>query len=327
MVHDILFKEWGRLHGWIQENRDFRLWRKRIQSKMWYWEKNGQKNEDLLTGELLTDSLQWLTNDANQIEFSEKRYIQNSAAKNKPDATKQGLTFISRCILLFILMGSLGFGIWYVWDINRNMTRLSQKNATLFQDLVKTQKKLSHTKIALDNLNKKFKESEKKWQNALDKASSADHKIAQANEKLQSAQDIKWRSEQQMQFATQKLKESKTLLTQARKKQEALKEQTQEFENHYQEQVAAIQRQTLELEEQKKQAEIKMAAAEQLAQDAQAQLQLVSEKKAQSETLIQEMKQKQATLTQAACAFALTHLTLDEWRVQMEKSPLKTICK
>jgi energy-coupling factor transporter ATP-binding protein EcfA2 len=327
VVHDILLKEWGRLHGWIQENRDFRLWRKRLQSKLWYWEKNGQKPEDLLSGELLADSIQWLDDNSEQIEFSEKRYIQNSAIKNKPGATKNKFAFILRCILIFILLAGSMFAGMFVFDMKKNIYQLTQTNENLTHIFQDTQKKLTHTSKSLDDLNKKFHAGEKKWQEALNKAASASQKIESANQKMQQAQDIKWRSERQIQFAEKKLKESEAMLAQVKSKQSALKEQTREFEQHYQEQVAAIQVQTMNIEEQSKQAEIKMEAAEQLARDAQAQLQLVSEKKAQFEATIEEMKQKQAILTESACAFALTYLTLDKWRALIDQSPLKDICK
>jgi len=327
VVHDILFKEWGRLHGWIQENRDFRLWRKRLQSKLWYWEKNGQKAEDLLTGELLADSLQWLADDTEQIEFSEKRYIQNSATKNKPDVTKKKITFIMRCTLLFFLFAGLMFAGLYVFDIKTELHELTGTNAHLTDTLQKTQKKLSHANQSLTDLKKKYHEGEQKWQIAINKAATATQKIESANNKMQQAQDIKWRAERQIEFAEKKLRESQALLAKAKLKQTALKEQTKEFEQHYQEQVSAIQTQTLDLEEKSKQADIKMAAAEQLARDAQAQLQLVSEKKAQFESTIQEMKQNQAILTESACAFVLTYLTLDQWHALIRESPLKNICE
>jgi energy-coupling factor transporter ATP-binding protein EcfA2 len=326
VVHDILFKEWGRLHGWIQENRDFRLWRKRLQSKLWYWEKNGQKPEDLLTGELLADSLQWLDDDSEQLEFSEKRYILNSASKNKPGAAKKRLGFIVRCIFVFILIAGLMFASLYVFDIKNSLRQFAQTNEQLKQTLQITQKKLADANQSLTDLKEKLDVGEKKWQEALNKSASANEKIESANKRIQQAQDIQWRAERQMQFAEKKLKASEALLAQAKTQQASLKKQTHEFEQHYQEQVSAIQTQTAALEEQSQQANIKMAAAEQLAQDAQAQLQLVSEKTAHFETTIQDMKQKQAILTDAACAFALTHLTLDKWRVLMEQSPLKDIC-
>jgi len=327
VVHDILFKEWGRLHGWIQENRDFRLWRKRLQSKLWYWEKNGQKSDDLLSGELLTDSLQWLDDDSGQIEFSEKRYIQNSAAKNKPGATKKRFTYILKWLFIFILFTGILFASLYMIDMKRSIYQLALEKTHVKLTLQETQKKLSQVNQSLNDWKKKYHASEKEWQEALNKTAAATEKIESANQKMQQAQDIQWRAERQMQFAEKKRKESEALLDRAKSQLAALKEQTREFEQHYQEQVTAIKTQTEDIEEQSKQAAIKMTAAEQLAQDAQAQLQLVSEKKVQFETTIQEMKEKQAILTEAACSLALTYLTLDKWRALIDQSPLKDICE
>jgi len=327
VVHDILLKEWGRLHGWIQENRDFRLWRKRLQSKMWYWEKNGQKIDDLLSGELLTDSLQWLDSDPEQIEFSEKRYIQTSADKNKPGNTKKRLIFIARSFLITVFLLLFLFGAFYIWHTNQTLKNLYEQNERFHQAVAaNTQKSIAANELIV-KLKQKIKNSEKKWQEALDKVKSADLKIKEANKKLQEAQDIKWRAERQIAFATEKLKKSKTVLADVQGQKGALKEQTQEFEQHYQQRVEQIKAQKITLSEQQKQVELKMAAAEKLAIDARGQLQLVSEKKAQMVKQIQAIQQEKTVLLKAACAFTLTHLALDQWQAMLENSPLKTLCE
>ncbi|MBF0452194.1 MAG: hypothetical protein HQK75_15945 [Candidatus Magnetomorum sp.] len=327
VVHDILLKEWGRLHGWIQENRDFRLWRKRLQSKMWYWEKNGQKIEDLLTGDLLIDSMQWMLTDPDSIEFSEKRYIQASNDKNKPGKTKKRLAFIGRFLILSAIVCTLAFSIWHLMNMTQAIELLHQNNIQLNKTLLATQKKLTDANTALIELDQKYQNGQQTWKDALEKATTADQRIQTANEELQQAKDLQWRSERQITFAKEKIKQSEALLEEVQKKNIAIKEQTQEFERHYQEQVTAIQSQTIAAEEKAKQADIKMLAAEQLAKDARAQLQLASEKQAQFNTAIQTMKQQKAELLEAACAFAVTPLTSSQWQLQREQSPLKKLCE
>jgi hypothetical protein len=327
VVHDILLKEWGRLHGWIQENRDFRLWRKRLQSKMWYWEKNGQKTDDLLTGELLTDSMQWLKTDPDNIEFSEKRYIQASEEKNKPGSAKKRLAFMGRSFLLIAMICTVVFSVWHMINITQSLETFYYNNVQLGKTLLATQQKLKESNQALIELKNHYQDGQNKWKHALEKAKIADQQIQAAKNELQRAQDMKWRSEKQIAFAKEKLKKSKALLEEVQKKTITLKEQTQEFEKHYQEQVFAIQSQTIEAEVKKKEAEAKMAAAEQLTQDARAQLELVAEKNAQFDLTIQSMQQKQNEILDAACAFALTSMTLERLKDHIEQSPLKQFCK
>ena len=327
VVHDILLKEWGRLRGWIQENRDFRLWRKRLQSKMWYWEKNGQKPDDLLTGELLIDSMQWFQTDPDNIEFSEKRYIQASESKNKPGSFKKRLAFIGRSFLIIIMFCMIGFSIWHIISVTQTLEALYNNNVQLNKTLLATQQKLKDSNNELIELNQLYKKDLQNWNVALDKAKTADQKIQTAEKELQRAKDIQWRAEKQIAFAKEKLKESEAILEEAQHKTKALKEQTQEFERHYQEQVVAIKSQTVEADEKAKQADAKMSAAEQLEQNARAQLQLVSEKKAQFDMTIQEMQQKHTQLIDAACEFALTPLTINQWKIKIEQSPLKQLCK
>ncbi|KPA11959.1 repeat-containing protein [Candidatus Magnetomorum sp. HK-1] len=327
VVHDILLKEWGRLHGWIQENRDFRLWRKRLQSKMWHWEKHGQKAEDLLFEELLSNSLQWLQSDPDSIEFSEKRYIQNSAAKNNPGVLKKRLVVIARSIGLLGIIITLCFCGWHFWNAIKRMEILQHENIQLNQSLLTTKTKLNNVSNDLDKLDKKYQNDLKKWQNALKKADSADQKIKTAKDELQRAKDMKWRSEKQINFAEDKLKQSEKLLAEVQEKTKSLKEQTQEFERHYLEQVAEIKERTIDSEKKLKQAKTQVAAAEKLSKKAHAQLKLASEKQTKFETTIRNLKQKNILLIESACAFALTPLTTEQWQNKLDQSPLLKICK
>jgi len=327
IVHDILLKEWVRLNGWIQEKREFRLWRKRLQSKMWYWEKHGQKADDLLSDELLNISLQWLQSDPDSIEFSEKRYIQNSALKNNPGVLKKRLVFIGRIFGLFAIILTISFCGWHFWKAIHTMDILQNKNLQLNQKLMTTKTKLNNVNNSLESLKKKYKNDHKNWKNALKKAEDADKKLKAAKEELQSVKDIKWRSEQQINFAEKKLKQSEKLHEIVQEKNKLLKEQTQEFERHYQEQVAAIKSQTLAAEKKMKQAETKLTAANKLSEDVQNELKKALQMQEKFETVIHKLKQKNSLLLKSACSFALTPLTTEQWRIQLDKTDLKKICK
>ncbi|MCB0191782.1 MAG: trypsin-like peptidase domain-containing protein [Anaerolineae bacterium] len=75
IIHDALLREWGRLKHWLIEQREFYLWRQRLDERLQEWE--AQKGE-LLRDASLTEAERWLaerSDDLNQVELA---YIQES---------------------------------------------------------------------------------------------------------------------------------------------------------------------------------------------------------------------------------------------------------
>ncbi|MDM8566345.1 caspase family protein [Candidatus Halobeggiatoa sp. HSG11] len=78
--HDALIGGWARLRGWIDDNRDFRRWCDWLRGELNSW-LNGDKEDKglLITGEVrLSESEEKLTKHAEQLNDTEKRYIEDS---------------------------------------------------------------------------------------------------------------------------------------------------------------------------------------------------------------------------------------------------------
>lgn len=53
LVHEALIQEWNRLHSWIEEEREFRLWQERLRATMQQWEASKRDKGALLRGKSL----------------------------------------------------------------------------------------------------------------------------------------------------------------------------------------------------------------------------------------------------------------------------------
>jgi len=74
-IHDALLREWGQLRGWLKEQREFYLWRQRLDERLREW-KAGKG--DLLRGAALTEAEQKLANSPTDLNQAEQTYILKS---------------------------------------------------------------------------------------------------------------------------------------------------------------------------------------------------------------------------------------------------------
>jgi formylglycine-generating enzyme required for sulfatase activity len=77
--HEALIRQWQRLQGWLNEDREFLLWRERLRGRVNDWQQNKQDEGTLLRGALLVEAQRWLTQKADMLTDEEKDYIRHSA--------------------------------------------------------------------------------------------------------------------------------------------------------------------------------------------------------------------------------------------------------
>lgn len=78
-----LLHEWGRLKRWIQEDRDFLLWRQRLREKYSEWERIGRDKGALLVGALLTEARKWLAKRGVDLLEDERKFISASIWRHR----------------------------------------------------------------------------------------------------------------------------------------------------------------------------------------------------------------------------------------------------
>jgi WD40 repeat protein len=60
VAHEALIRNWERLRTWLNEDREFLLWRQRIQNQMELWEEHQRDADFLLRGTQLSEAERWL---------------------------------------------------------------------------------------------------------------------------------------------------------------------------------------------------------------------------------------------------------------------------
>jgi formylglycine-generating enzyme required for sulfatase activity len=77
--HEALIRHWQRLQDWLNEDREFLLWRERLRGRVTEWQLNKKDEGTLLRGALLVEAQRWLSQKVDILTDEEKEYIRHSA--------------------------------------------------------------------------------------------------------------------------------------------------------------------------------------------------------------------------------------------------------
>jgi hypothetical protein len=80
-AQEATLRHWEKLKGWLDEKREFLVWRQQLRTSMAVWEDNGKQPGDLLTGAALSTAEDFLATYADELSASDKEYITASAAE------------------------------------------------------------------------------------------------------------------------------------------------------------------------------------------------------------------------------------------------------
>jgi WD40 repeat protein len=85
VAHEALIRNWDRLRSWVNEDREFLLWRQRLQVRIDEWARHGQDAEYLLRGTPLSEAERWFLARAQDLADTEQRFTRNSIALRERD--------------------------------------------------------------------------------------------------------------------------------------------------------------------------------------------------------------------------------------------------
>jgi MinD-like ATPase involved in chromosome partitioning or flagellar assembly len=81
LAQEATLRHWSRLKKWLDEDREFLVWREQLRASMALWEDNGRQPGDLLTGAALSTAEEFLAKHADELSAADKKYIAASAAE------------------------------------------------------------------------------------------------------------------------------------------------------------------------------------------------------------------------------------------------------
>ena len=89
IVHEALLRQWPRLAGWIEAERDFLRWRQRLDERRREWHQAGRQAEDLLAGNALDEAAHWLATSAAALDEPQRTYIDASISAQAAGRCRQ----------------------------------------------------------------------------------------------------------------------------------------------------------------------------------------------------------------------------------------------
>src|SRR5262245_1321396 len=92
LSHEALIRNWDKLKAWLNEDREFLLWRRRLSEffKAWQCSPETDKEGTLLTGTFLVEAEKWLTERGDRLTNEERTYITASVDhRNRQEKEEQ----------------------------------------------------------------------------------------------------------------------------------------------------------------------------------------------------------------------------------------------
>ncbi|WP_210243180.1 WD40 repeat domain-containing protein [Mesorhizobium sp. B2-8-3] len=89
VVHEALIGAWGRLQGWLQEDRAFGLWRQRLKESLQAWTASPEDQDVLLRGRLLSEASTWLESRGDDLNDAERAFIKASQDHARQEAEEE----------------------------------------------------------------------------------------------------------------------------------------------------------------------------------------------------------------------------------------------
>jgi WD40 repeat protein len=113
LSHEALIRNWDRYKTWLDQDREFLLWRKRLAGFVDVWIRNARQETGLLAGAFLTEAEKWLNERSDRLSSEEREYVSVSVACRRREQNRTGRRrqAVGALIAAFGLLALL-FGIY-----------------------------------------------------------------------------------------------------------------------------------------------------------------------------------------------------------------------
>ncbi|PAX54586.1 nSTAND1 domain-containing NTPase [Brunnivagina elsteri] len=135
VVHEALIRHWGRLRGWMQENRKFRIWQQGLMVALQQWVESGKDEGALLRGATLAVAEDWLQQRGGEVSKPQRWFIEKSVElRERERKQKERLRRSIIAGLVSALLVISGFAaVSEIRRINSEVSQLSLSSEKYFQ--------------------------------------------------------------------------------------------------------------------------------------------------------------------------------------------------
>jgi hypothetical protein len=117
ITHEALFRHWERARVWLEEDRDFLSWRRRLTEEQISWRNSpNQEFLALLTGNRLSQAMFWLERKRDLLDRDDIQFIEVSAAVDEIDIRDRSKERTMTRLSIAIAAGCILFAmfVWYL---------------------------------------------------------------------------------------------------------------------------------------------------------------------------------------------------------------------
>ena len=130
--HEALLREWPRLRGWLEEDREGRRLHLRLVQASSAWDASGREEDELLRGATLASALDWSADHVPELNQQERAFLESSRRASELEAERQRsanrrlrglLTGVGVFLLVALVAGSVAL-------VQRSRARVASRAAT-----------------------------------------------------------------------------------------------------------------------------------------------------------------------------------------------------
>jgi formylglycine-generating enzyme required for sulfatase activity len=130
VAHEALIRHWGRLRQWLDEDREFLLWRQRLEVTLAQWERAARKDSGtLLRGAPLAEAARWLAERGDDLNEDERAYVRASLA------ARDRRRWLAGGAAALVVLASVVAAVWQY----REAERLRRERAPILPVMVEIQ--------------------------------------------------------------------------------------------------------------------------------------------------------------------------------------------
>jgi WD40 repeat protein len=114
VTHEALFRNWDRLRGWLEDDREFIRWRQRLEDACRQWLQSHEDSGALLRGAALAAAERWLAERAGRLSDEQRRFVAASlAAQRRAERRRRRLlqTAVAAAVL-FVALAVVALSQW-----------------------------------------------------------------------------------------------------------------------------------------------------------------------------------------------------------------------
>ncbi|HUF54704.1 MAG TPA: TIR domain-containing protein [Dehalococcoidia bacterium] len=119
VAHEALIQHWGRLREWVDRDREFLMWRRRIESSLDDWMATGKDEGSLLRGVALAEAQRWHAERADDLGPAEREFVERSAALRKKELARgrrRGRLLVGAAMAVIAAVSALAFVAVVQWQ-------------------------------------------------------------------------------------------------------------------------------------------------------------------------------------------------------------------